>query len=159
VRARFFSRTLFFIVLTAWAGPRPAHAVEALGTWGVRLSSPQIVSASFGVLIGRIDPPSDEFHGTHLPSGVLLQIEPGVGGGKLSVGVAKGLLPMAGAGIKASLLRTWGHPLFTEPRQTYAGVEVDATFFIKLSLGAMTRMGGSATAPRWIVTGGIGLGF
>lgn len=140
-------------------GSGPAYAVDAIGTWGVRLSSPQIFSASAGLLIGAIDPPADDSNETHIPNGVLIQIEPGVGGGRLSLGLAKGLLPMAGAGVKASILRTWGKPLFTEPNQTYAGVEMDASFFIKLSLGAMARLGGSESAPRLIVTGGIGLGF
>jgi hypothetical protein len=161
LRIGIFPRTLLIVALAAWLCPCPAHAVEALGTWGARLSSPQIFSASLGVLIGRIDPPQDDSDdgGTHLPTGVLIQIEPGLGGGKFSLGVAKGLLPMAGAGIKASIMRTWGHPLFTEPRQTYVGVEVDATFFIKLSLGGMARLRGNETAPRLILTGGVGLGF
>ena len=40
-----------------------------------------------------------------------------------------------------------------------AGVEVDATFFIKLSLGVMTRVAGDEPAPRVLLTVGIGLGF
>jgi hypothetical protein len=120
-----------------------------------------VASASVGLLIGPSDPPPSAAQSdkSYLPHGLLLQIEPGIGGGKASLGYAKGLFPFAGAGVKASVLRTWGHPVFVEPRRTYAGVEVDASFFVKLSLGVLTRVGGQRPAPSVLVTGGIGIGF
>jgi hypothetical protein len=147
-------------IATVVLAARSLSAADVIGTWGVRASTPQLFSISGGVLIGEIDPPSD-FKGdsSHLPHGLLIQIEPGVHGGKLSLGYAKGLPPYAGAGLKLSALRTWGRPLFTEPGQTYLGVEADASFFIKLSLGIMARINHETRAPRVIVTGGLGLGF
>ncbi len=135
----------------AWAGCQP--------TWGVRLSSPQIVSGSVGLLIGPMEPPQPPPPGTHLPNGLLLAIEPGLGGGKISAGYAKGLLPYAAGGIKVSALRTWGHPIFADRKQTYVGLEAEASFFIKLSVGLMRRVGGDSSRRRLMLTGGIGLGF
>jgi hypothetical protein len=146
------------VLLLAFGAGREA-AAGCQPTWGVRLSTPQIVSASAGVLIGQLDPPQPPPPGTHLPSGFLLQLEPGLGGGKLSAGYGIGLLPYAAAGLKLSALRTWGHPLFAKPNQTYLGIEAEATFFVKLSLGVMRRVRGDNSTARVIVTGGIGLGF
>jgi hypothetical protein len=123
------------------------------------LSSPQVISASAGVLIGEIERPPDAGPKTHLPHGLLLQVEPGLGGGKASVGYATGLLPYAAAGVKASILRTWGPTLFAEPRCTYVGVEAEATFFVKLGIGVMARVAGTSDSARVMLTGGIGLAF
>ena len=128
-------------------------------TWCVRLATPQIASASLGILVGQTEPPDPPPPGTNLSKGVLFQVEPCIAGGKVSLGVAKGLFPYAGAGIKLSVLRTWGHPLFTEPRRTYAGIEGEASFFVNYQLGVMKRVAGASDAPGVIVTGGIGLGF
>jgi hypothetical protein len=144
------------VLVTSAAVPAEAGAQP---TWSVRLSTPQIASASLGLVVGSIDPPDPPPAGSHLSHGLLLQIEPGVAGGKLSIGYARGLFPYAGAGIKASLLRTWGRPLVTEPRQTYAGLEIEASFFVNLGLGVLWRVDGTAQAPRTMVTAGIGLGF
>ena len=145
-------------LLLSLAGVAPAQA-GCEPTWGVRLSTPQIVSASAGVLIGEIDAPEPPPPGTHLPHGMLLQVEPGLAGGKLSVGYAKGLLPYAAGGLKLSALRTWGHPLVAKPRATYVGIEAEATFFVKFSVGVMRRVGGNPASSRTMVTGGIGIGF
>jgi hypothetical protein len=145
-------------VLLAFAAAGEAQA-GCQPTWGVRLSTPQIVSASAGLLIGQIDAPEPPPPGSHLPSGLFLQIEPGLAGGKVSAGYAIGLLPYAGAGLKLSALRTWGHPLVAKPRQTYVGIEAEATFFIKFSVGVMRRVGGEYSPHRLMLTGGIGLGF
>lgn len=156
------TRQLAPLIVAACVGllaPRPSLATGVQPSWGVRVSNPQILSASVGILVGAIDPEEPPASGTHLPSGLLLQIEPGIGGGKASIGYAKGLLPYAAGGFKVSVLRTWGHPLFAEPRRTYLGVEGEATFFIKLSLGVLRRVAGEGDSGRWMVTGGIGLGF
>ena len=156
------TRPLVTLVVAAGVGllaPRSSLAAGVQPTWGVRLGNPQIVSASAGILVGEIDPADPSASGTQLPTGLLLQVEPGLGGGKLSAGYATGLLPYAAGGVKASWLRTWGHPLFAEPGRTYVGVEGEATFFIKLSLGVLRRVAGEGDSGRWMVTGGLGLGF
>jgi hypothetical protein len=145
------------LVLTL-AGAAPAQA-GCQPTWGVRISTPQIVSASAGVLIGEIDAPEPPPPGTFLPHGLLLQVEPGLAGGKLSAGYASGLLPYAAYGIKLSALRTWGHPLVARPRATYLGIEAEASFFVKFSVGVMQRVGGNPASSGTMVTGGIGIGF
>ena len=147
----------FMIVLLLVSVGR-AQAAGWEPTWGVRISSPQIVSASFGVLVGQIERPANAGNRSHLPHGLLIQVEPGLGGGKASLGYAMGLLPYAAGGVKASVLRTWGHPLLTEPGRTYVGVEAEASFFIKLSLGVMARVAGPS-GGRVLVTGGVGLAF
>ncbi len=145
------------LVFGALAGRVGAADVEP--TWAVRFGTPQIASASVGLLVGKIEPRQPPATGTQLPSGLLLQIEPGLGGAKASLGYAKGLLPYAAGGIKVSILRTWGHPAFTHARQTYVGVEGQAAFFVSLNLGVLRRVGGTGEAPHWLVTGGVGLGF
>jgi hypothetical protein len=156
------TRRLYALALAAACAalaPRAAQATGLQPTWSVRLSSPQIASASVGLLVGEIDSETPPASGTQLPSGLLLQVEPGLGGGKASIGYAKGLLPYAAGGVKVSVLRTWGHPLFADPRRTYVGIEGEASFFIQLSFGVMRRVAGSGDSGRWLVTGGIGLGF
>ena len=132
-------------------------------TWGARFSTPQLFSASAGFLIGPLDapprapdaPPPDRMY---LPRGLLVQVEPGVGGGKLGVGFAKGLPNVAAGGVKAFYLRTWGQPLWGTKNRSYAGAEADLTpFMLKLSIGVMRSID---DGPRdTAVTGGIGIGF
>jgi hypothetical protein len=93
----------------------------------------------------------------HIPSGLFLQVEPGVGGGKVGLGFAKGLPPVAAAGLQAFALRTWGQPLWGTANRTYVGLEADFTLFLKLSLGVMRRVDRGPHDTR--VTGGIGVGF
>ena len=158
MRYRRFACTVGLAVLLAVVAVGPAQA-GCQPTWGLRLSTPQIVSASAGVLIGEIDAPEPPPPGTYLPHGLILQVEPGLAGGKLSAGYAKGLLPYAGAGIKLAVLRTWGHPLVAKPRATYLGIEAEASFFIKFSIGLMQRVGGNPASSRTMLTGGVGLAF
>jgi hypothetical protein len=138
-----------------------AHA-GAEFTWGLRLGTPQLVSGSAGFLIGPLDAPKRPADAPpptkmYIPRGLLVQAEPGVGGGKIGVGYAKGLPNVAAAGIKAFYLRTWGQPLFVDRNRNYVGIEGDATLFMKLSLGVMRSVG---DGPRDIaVTGGVGIGF
>ena len=156
------TRRLYAFALAASCAVLAPCASQATGiqpTWSVRLSNPQIASASVGVLVGEIESETPPASGTQLPSGLLLQLEPGLGGGKASIGYAKGLLPYAAGGVKLSVLRTWGHPLFADPRRTYVGIEGEASFFIQLSVGVMRRVAGDGNSGRWLVTGGVGLGF
>jgi hypothetical protein len=155
-------RSLLLATLAAWVLTPSVADAGAMWTWGARISSPQLFSASGGVLIGRIDapprppdaPPRDKMY---IPSGLFLQAEPGIGGGKVGLGFAKGLPPVGAAGIKAFVLRTWGQPLWGTKNRTYAGLEVDFTLFMKLSLGVMRRVDRAPHDTR--LTGGIGIGF
>jgi hypothetical protein len=93
----------------------------------------------------------------YIPRGLLVQAEPGVGGGKVGVGFAKGLLNVGGAGVQAFYMRTWGQPLWGTKNRSYAGVEADATLFLKISVGVMRSID---DGPRdTAFTGGLGFGF
>ena len=131
-------------------------------TWGARVSTPQLFSVSGGYLIGRLDapprppdapPPTKMF----MPRGLLVQVEPGVGGGRIGVGFAKGLLNVGGAGVQAFYLRTWGQPLWGTRNRSYAGVQADATLFMKISVGVMRSIDDGPDDTAF--TGGIGVGF
>jgi hypothetical protein len=149
-------------VLVLVATPSDAGA---MWTWGARIGSPQLVSVSGGVVIGKItapDPPADApkevKEKMHIPAGLLLQVEPGIGGGKVAIGFAKGLPPVAAAGLKVFYLRTWGRPLWNEKGRSYVGAEIDATFFMKVSIGVMRRVDDGGPKDTKL-TGGIGFGF
>jgi hypothetical protein len=148
-------------LLLALAASAPAHA-GAIWTWGGRISSPQLLSISTGFLIGPVDAPprapdAPPPKRMYIPHGLLVQIEPGIGGGKVGVGFAKGVPPVAAGGIQAFYLRTWGQPLWNETGRSYVGVELDATLFAKLSVGVMRRVDGNVHDTK--ITGGIGIGF
>jgi hypothetical protein len=147
-------------VLFAAVAPPADAAVDT--TWGGRLSTPQILSASYGLFIGPLDAPAQP-PGTppretmYIPRGLILQVEPGIGGGKVGVGFAKGVLNVGGAGVQAFYLRTWGKPIFVDKNRSYAGIQADATLFLKLSVGVMRSID---DGPRdTAFTGGIGFGF
>ena len=157
---RTVTRTLsFFAVVCALAAP--GHA-GTMWSWGARVSSPQLVSVSGGVLIGRVDAPPRPADAPppkkmHIPSGLFLQVEPGIGGGKVGLGFAKGLPPVVAGGLQAFYLRTWGEPLWNDTGRSYVGLQLDATLFAKLSLGVMRRVDSGGNDTK--ITGGIGVGF
>ena len=148
--------------------PRAAEARWPVGyipkerTWfayGVRYTHPQKAAASLTIMRAmETDTP--------MVTGWFVQAEPGLGGGKLSAGFG-GLSPsdhawvppIFGAGVKASLMRTWGSPHGVSPGRTLLGPELDFTlFYAKLSAGYFWRVD-SSTGPRGYFTWGVGVGF
>jgi hypothetical protein len=129
-------------------------------TYGARYSRPQQASASITVMRAM---ESD----TGLVTGWFLQAEPGLDGGKLSIGIGGfsasdhwALPPMFAIGVKASAMRTWGSPRGLTPRETLFGPEVDITiFYLKISAGVLVRVAGSSQQSRASFTWGIGAGF
>jgi hypothetical protein len=93
----------------------------------------------------------------HIPSGLFLQAEPGIGGGKVGIGYVKGLPPVVAGGVQAFFLRTWGQPLWNDPGRSYVGLQLDVTIFAKLSLGVMRRVDSGGNDIK--ITGGLGVGF
>jgi hypothetical protein len=144
---------LLFFILTA--APSAAEVEPALSAeWG----SPLRVSENLGVRIGSGTP---EEPGTG--RGLLLQVQPGQGGGAVNVGYtpfslsAWGAQPV-GVAVKARLLRSWGSPSAIEPNQTFGGAELEAAWIVKVSFGVLWRLGsgsGKATAFTWSI--GVGL--
>lgn len=124
---------------------------------GAQVTTPQQFSASVGVLIS---PKSSGFQSGHhgdSGEGLLLQIEPGLGGIKTSVGY--GFLGGAATGsARLSVLRTWGDPWAADPNETYVGPEVTAGYIFKLGIGAMYRVSGGQ-GDKWILTASFGVGF
>ena len=128
-------------------------------SYGLQYSSIQRVAASFTLVRAR---ESD----VGIMSGWFVQAQPGLGGGKVSAGAAlvapsdRAYLPaLAGLGIKASLLRTWGTPRDAQPGRTLLGPELDLTIaYAKLSAGWMWRLG-ERDGRRGQFTWGLGLGF
>jgi hypothetical protein len=102
--------------------------------------------------------------------GGFVQLEPGVGGGKASVGwgrvigeqrhgrpfVSSVYLAMAG---KATVLRTWGHESALPADQTYLGAEFEFSVArVNMGIGALHRISGRE-GRDWVLTGQLGWGF
>ncbi len=141
----------------------------ALGLIGFQLTYPQVVAASIGVM--ATNQPSDYDCPTACDFwGPFAQLEPGLGGGKLSVGWGRAIgttgkdgrflsnvfIALAG---KATVLRTWGDYGAVESGHTYAGAELDFSVArVNFGLGVLYRVSSGDGGP-WLVTGGIGWGF
>jgi hypothetical protein len=135
----------------------------------LRLSYPQVVSGSFGWLFTR--QPRD--YDCRTPCdlwGTFTQLEPGLGGGKISFGYGRvigeqrrGPIALSSVylamGIKATLLRTWGSESLEAENQTYAGAEFEFSVAkVNAGIGALNRISGDRGSD-WIVTGHLGWGF
>jgi hypothetical protein len=147
---------------------RPAHAKFPAGyvprerswfSYGIRYTHPQ--KGALSLTLARAKD-TDTFY----TAGWFAQAEPGLGGGKLSLGY--GAIDPSGTpwkpfsfglGLKASVLRTWGEPRGTLPGQTLVGPEADLTIaYVKLSAGYLWRAGGTR-GSRGVFTWGVGAGF
>jgi hypothetical protein len=135
----------------------------------LRVSYPQVVSASIGWIFTS-QPAGYDCRTTCDHRGVFAQVEPGLGGGKLSLGwgrvigeqnhrgvtLSRVFLAM---GFKASLLRSWGADSQIPPDQTYLGPEYEFSVArVNMGLGALARIDGDS-GSGWIVTGYLGWGF
>lgn len=145
------------------------NGIRALSTMSIRLSAPQIVSASWGVVFGTKKCFVTDDGGKDCSvEGLLFQIEPGLGGLKGSIGVArvsidsqlKGMmdLPISAIDLKASGVRTWGLDTFAAPGQTYLGIEADVNVqMVKFSVGLLKKLEGQGA--DLLLSGGVGVGF
>ena len=122
--------------------------------------SPLKLSANLGIRIGS---PAGTDKEPGAGRGFLLQVQPGLGGVAFNVGFTPVALPAwgtqaVGFAAKARVLRTWGSPWSLEPKQTFAGAELDVAWIVKVSFGVLRRVQagpGKATAFTWSI--GIGL--
>jgi hypothetical protein len=121
----------------------------------VEFGSPLWLSANLGVRIALGEAGTGR--------GLLLQAQPGVGGGALNVGFvpvsfyAQGTQALA-IGVKARLVRTWGSPWGTEAGRTYAGFEAGVAVGVKLAAGVLWKVD-SGTGDERIFTWSVGLGL
>jgi hypothetical protein len=142
---------------------------RTIRTIALRLSHPQVASASLGWIFTRqpVDydcrTPCDHW-------GPFTQIEPGLGGGKLSLGWGRvigeqrrGRIALSSVylamGLKASVLRTWGDDSREPANQSYLGPEFEFSVArVNMGIGFLNLIDG-ATGSDWIMTWYFGWGF
>lgn len=141
----------------------------ALGLPGLHVSYPQVVSASIAIMLSS-QPRSYDCTTPCDHRGPFAELEPGLGGGKLSLGWARvtgntnrsGSLLRAGfigAAYKLTVLRTWGDHGWVEGGRTYAGFELGVPVAqANVRIGLLYRVD-NGDGGRWLVTGGAGWGF
>ncbi|HEX8693818.1 MAG TPA: hypothetical protein VF746_15455 [Longimicrobium sp.] len=93
-------------------------------------------------------------------SGPVVALEAGVGGVQASAGWAS-YGPHLGAGRwQASVLRTWGSPLWVEPDQTYLGAELRMSLYaVGVGFVGYRRISGDAPGDGWIGGATLVIGF
>ncbi len=91
----------------------------------------------------------------------LVQLEPGLGGGKLNVGLGGNLGYTLGAAVKASVLHTWFMPVGgIDENQTYVGGEAELMWKgVNLSFGLFGHVAGESSDRDMIVSASLGIGF
>jgi hypothetical protein len=141
----------------------------ALGLPGLHISYPQVASVSIAVM-ATTQPRSYDCTTPCDFRGFFAGFEPGLGGGKLSLGWARvggyttrsGSLLRAGyigTAYKLTVLRTWGDNGWVEGGRTYAGFELGVPVAqANVGVGLLYRVDGGDDG-RWMVTGGAGWGF
>jgi len=141
----------------------------ALGLAGFHVTYPLVASASIAVM-ATSQPRSYDCTTPCDFRGFFAELEPGLGGGKLSLGWARvggttdrsGSLLGAGyigTAYKLTVLRTWGDHGWAEGGRTYAGVELGVPVAqANVGIGLLYRVDGDDEG-RWMVIGGAGWGF
>jgi hypothetical protein len=143
---------------------------------GIGFGGPIGATASFTVLHGLGADVREEEGGRvkavcalpipHCAQGFLFQADAGSGGGKLSLGVGararveeEDFHGTVGVGLRASLVRTWGSPIGTEPDLTYLGPELDLSVMrVNVTLGVLWRVSGNAGSSA-LFSWGLGFGL
>jgi len=115
---------------------------------GLNLSTPLLVSGTAGYRFGDLET---------TPKALMIEVEAGVGGTKLMLGL-DGMDQGFGTAIKASLLSTWFEPINVESDNQYLGVELQAgnSGFIA-SLGGYGQISGGDDS--FIATLSLGIRF
>jgi hypothetical protein len=144
--------------------------LRRVGLLGARLSYPQQVSASAGIMWVHQPPDFDCTTGCDF-RGAMLEIEPGLAG--MQIGAGYGVVVgdrslnrffmhrvFIGWGLKAALLRTWDNSTLDPPQQTFFGIEGQFTVTqVNFRLGVMYNSWTEQLEDPWLVTAGIGWGF
>jgi hypothetical protein len=143
---------------------------RSVGLVRLRASYPQLVSGALGVM--RVRQPADYDCTTVCDyRGLILAIEPGLGGIQLGAGWATVVGDKkrnerflsdvyVGFGVRGVVLQTWGAARLEPRDQTFAGVEGNFTIAsTSFSLGLTRGLYPAPGEKRWLVTGGLGWGF
>jgi hypothetical protein len=135
------------IFLAIFASAAPAMAgKQGTVAMGAKLTTPQIVAASLS------------FYPYHA---WLVQVEPGLGGIKLNVGLGGNYEYTIGAALKMSILQTWLLPMGgLAKNQTYVGGEFEWMFKgVNFSIGMFGHTAGANPTRDVIFSAGLGIGF
>jgi hypothetical protein len=143
--------------------------LRKIGLLGLRLSSPQRLMGSLGVLWARQPADFDCTTGCDF-RGPMLELEPGVAGAQVSFGYGifvgdKGRNKFfvrrayVGWALKGAYLRMWGNDSLEPEDQSFLGSEAQFTIAqVNMRLGVFRSLS-SDPDDRWRVTGGLGWGF
>jgi hypothetical protein len=158
------------VLMRAVAAAEQTREVRHYLLPGVNIAFPQRVSASFSVLFTTV-PTYLDCRAVCDVRGVIVQLEPGLAGGQVSLGFARIIAQSGEAervlssfhlayGLKAALLRTWGDAPLNPEHQTLAGVEGEFTIDrVNFRLGVLRRVVAAAPHERMFLMGGLGWGF
>ncbi len=136
----FFAILLFMASTSCFAGKMGTVAL------GAKLTTPQIAALSYS------------FYPYHA---WLVQIEPGIGGAKVNIGLGGNYEYTIGAAIKMSLLHTWLYPMGgVDKNQTYVGGEFEWMFRgVNFNIGMFGHIAGKNPTRDVIFSAGLGVGF
>ena len=122
-------------------------------TWAVdpftvlRVSMPLMVSGSAGIRLG------DHAEGVMRPA---MQVEAGVGGGRIAIGLDNTGEAGIGYGMKAAIMQTWLKPVEIKRDQTFLGLEGELSIRqLIVSVGGYRLI--SSGDDNWMAS--VGLGF
>jgi len=140
--------TLALTLAPAARAQSSGRGVEWLPAFGIHFGGVEKASLGLGVL-----GVSQSGNGM---TGLVGLVEPGIGGGKVRVGVIR-LLPFASAiELNGAFLRSWARPRFAEPWRSFAGGEVRlVVVLLNVGVGVYEPLGGGRTIRT--LTFGIGL--
>lgn len=135
----------WLMVVCVVSGVHAAQAAELLTT--LRVSTPLLISGAAGIRLG------DPAEGIMRPT---IQVEAGVGGGRLAIGLDNTGDAGFGYALKAALLRTWLEPIDVDEDQSFMGLEAELSIQrLLLSVGGYRRI--SSGDDNWL--GSMGIGF
>ncbi len=137
------TQAVFLTVLCVLVAATSGAAFD--GFLQLRVSTPLLASGVAGLRFGEAD------RGFR-PA---LQVEAGIGGGKVAVGLDSTGQDQIGFALKAAFLRTWLAPLQVEDDQSFLGLEGEMGIHrLIVSLGGYGRV--SDGEDDWLVSAGIG---
>ena len=131
-------RSIALLAATVAILASPVVAKGSMLFYGVKATTPQRLSGSVAWWLFPADVNSSGFW-----QGTIIQVEPGLGGGKLQFGIFGEGGHTVLAAAKLSVLRTWRDPIGLEPDQAYLGVECEAALggFLNVNLGVYGQAG------------------